>query len=251
MRNELLIAFLGYILVSTCILVDLKIKAQLWKEILWASFLSCVQLVGVAFLILVLVKAGVEVLNLALVPLFFLNGARIARNRIKGKRYRKIGSLFIIFFSMLSVSSFILFLYWLFGILTLKANSIIPLSGIIAAAGMRSLSLAFNQYAMLLRDQEEVILGMFALGATETTVSLYLLRDVVRGVATPMIDTLKASGVVHIPGVMVGLLVAGILPLKAAAIQFVILVSVILVFITIPTLTLLLLIKFYGFYLGM
>jgi putative ABC transport system permease protein len=36
---------------------------------------------------------------------------------------------------------------------------------------------------------------------------------------------LKAAGIVHIPGVMVGLLLAGTPPLKAAAMQFLVLAS--------------------------
>ncbi len=246
-KSEILIASLGYLMISTCILVDLRLKAQMWKEILIASLQSLIQLIGVGFAILVLIKANVEALNVALVPLFVLNGARIARKRFTSSSYREATLAFWIFLSMLTVTSLTLVLYWIFGVLTLKANSIIPLTGIVAAASMRSLSLAFDQYISTVKNQQDTILGMFALGTSSTTIFLYILKDVIRHITLPIIDMLKAAGVVHIPGVMVGLLVAGILPIKAAVIQFVIMATMVFVYLTTPSLALFLIVKRYGF----
>jgi putative ABC transport system permease protein len=59
----------------------------------------------------------------------------------------------------------------------------------------------------------------------------------------------KAAGIVHIPGVMVGLLLAGTPPLKAAAMQFLVLSSMLFSMFFTPVLFYNLLTAFRGVYL--
>ncbi len=239
------IAAAGYLIIATAILLDLKLKSGMFKEIAWASLVSLAQLIGVAFVILVLLKLKLLYLDFALVLLFFLNGALIARKRCPSA-YRDKGVFLPIFAGMLCVSAFVLVAYYTAGIMRLEANSLIPLSGIVAAAGMRTLSLAFDQWENITKNQQDIILGMLALGVSETRVFKYLVVEVIKHITKPIIDTLRAAGIVHIPGVMVGLLMAGILPIRAAAVQFVVLASMILIHMGVAGLTLFLIVKLHG-----
>ena len=90
---------LGYILIAAAIAVDLKISVKLWKEFLIASVISLVQLAVVGFVILLLLKLGREELNLALVLTFYLNGARIAKKRLKIEHYSGSLSFTVTLFS--------------------------------------------------------------------------------------------------------------------------------------------------------
>ena len=229
---------LGYILIAAAIAVDLKISVKLWKEFLIASVVSLVQLAVVGFVILLLLKLGRKELNLALVLTFYLNGARIAKRRLKIEHYSGSLSFAVTLFSISAVSTLVLLMYGLFGILTLKANSVIPLAGIVTAAAMRSLSLGFDHFNTLLNTKRDIVLEMAALGVEEVNILKYLLKDVLKHILVPAIDTLKAAGIVHIPGIMVGLLVAGVLPVEAAVIQFVILATLIFVYMTTPAMAL-------------
>jgi putative ABC transport system permease protein len=59
----------------------------------------------------------------------------------------------------------------------------------------------------------------------------------------------KAAGIVHIPGVMVGLLMAGVNPLKAAAMQFLVLSSMLFSMFFTPVIFFSLLTKLEGIFL--
>ncbi|RUM43254.1 MAG: hypothetical protein DSY34_00350 [Desulfurobacterium sp.] len=244
--HELTIILFAYLLIIAVVLFDIKTGIGFWKDILVASILSIVQLIGIGFVILFLLKLKLESLNLIFVILFFINASLIALRRFSFKAYSKLKGFFIVLFSISTVSTISLLTLYTAGILHLKANSIIPLAGIIAAAGMRSLSLSFSYYKTRLRDLEEIILGMAALGAGDIEIFKFIFRELILDITAPVRDMLRSSGIVHIPGVMVGLLIAGILPVKAAVIQFAILSTMIFQFTFVPTITLFLLVKLYG-----
>ncbi|MEO2082870.1 MAG: ABC transporter permease, partial [Desulfurobacteriaceae bacterium] len=163
--------------------------------------------------------------------------------RFKVSGYPRVSTFLVIFLSISLISSFSLILLWLAGILKPKANSVIPLAGIVTAAGMRSLSLAFKYFRTRLLDLEEIILGMAALGASDIEIFKFIFRQLIDDITVPVRDMLRSAGIVHIPGVMVGLLIAGVFPVKAAVIQFAILSVMVFQFTFVPALSLFLLVK--------
>ncbi len=246
LKHELTIVFFAYLLIIAVVLFDIKTGIGFWKDILTASILSIVQLIGIGFVILFLLKLKLKGLNLLFVILFFINASLIVLRRFNFKAYSKLKGFFIVLFSISTVSTVSLLTLYAAGILHLKANSIIPLTGIIAAAGMRSLSFAFKYYKTRLKDLEEIILGMAALGASDLEIFKFIFRELINDITVPVRDMLRSSGIVHIPGVMVGLLIAGVLPLKAAVIQFAILTTMVFQFTFVPTIALFTLVKLYG-----
>ncbi len=244
--HEISIVFFSYVMILAVVFFDRKFDVGFWKEILVSSLLSLVQLVSVGFLILFLLKLKVETASLLFVLLFFTNATFISMRRFKFKGYaRKLGFL-IVFSSIAIVSTVSLILLAFGGILKLKPNSIIPLAGIVTAAGMRSLSLAFSYFRTRLRDLEDTILGMLALGASDIEVFKFIFRTLIDDITVPVRDMLRSAGIVHIPGVMVGLLVAGVFPVKAAVVQFAILATMVFQFTFVPALALFSLVYLYG-----
>ncbi len=244
--HEISIVFFSYLMILAVLFFDMKFEVGFWKEILISSFLSLVQLVSVGFLILFLLKLKIETANLLFVLLFFVNATFISMRRFKFKGYTKGAGFLIVFLSIATVSVVSLVFLSFEGILKLKPNSIIPLAGIVTAAGMRSLSLAFNYFRTRLRDLEDIVLGMLALGASDIEVFKFIFRTLIDDITVPVRDMLRSAGIVHIPGVMVGLLVAGVLPIKAALVQFAILATMVFQFTFVPALALFSLVYLYG-----
>ncbi|MEO2069555.1 MAG: ABC transporter permease [Desulfurobacteriaceae bacterium] len=245
-EHELLIVLFAYFLILATVFFDIKNGIGFWKDLLFSSFLSIIQLVGVGFVILFLLDLKQELINLLLTILFFVNASLITLRRFQFTSYSKFKVFLTILFSISIISTISLFVLYTVGILTLKANSIIPLAGIIAASGMRSLSLSFSYYKRRLKDVEDLILGMAALGANSVEIFKPIFRELILDITTPVRDMFRSSGIVHIPGVMVGLLIAGVLPLKAAVIQFAILSTMIFQFTFVPAIAFYTLIKLYG-----
>jgi len=239
--------FFSYLFVVAVILFDRKLSVGFWKELLTSSFFSLLQLLLIGFVILFFLKLETPLYNILFLLFFYFNASLIALKRLKNPYYSKFKAFLILFFSISLLSTFSLLLLYFAGVLTLSATSIIPLAGIVTAAGMRSLSLAIKHYTGKVMDLEEVLLGMAALGASDTELFKFLLRQIIDDITIPVRDMFRSAGIVHIPGVMVGLLLAGAFPLKAALFQFVILSTMVFQFTFTPAVALYLTVKLFGF----
>jgi len=216
---------LAYLLISVVAFYDFKNRIGVWKEILPVSVLSFLQLFLIGFVILYLIKLDNRFLNLFVVLIMTINASFIASKRFNLKGYGAISVFLSSFGAIASINYLLLFLYNLFSVIGLEANMFIPFAGLLVAAGMRSISL-FSQYVKdLLIKEREILEGFYALGATDGFVKGYLLKRTIPLTTVVIRDMLKAAGIVHIPGVMVGLLLAGSHPIYAAAMQFLVLSS--------------------------
>lgn len=246
MEHTLLTILVSYLFVLLVVGFDLKFKSGMWREILLSSFLSLVQLFAVAIVILYLLKLRLPILSFGVVLLFLINASLISYRRLKPFPYSPLKTYSVILLSISAVSLFSLFLLYLAGILKPTPTSLIPLSGIVIAAGMRSLSLAFRYFRMKLKDLQDVILGMFALGAPDVHVFKFIFKNLIDDITVPVRDMFRSAGIVHIPGVMVGLLISGVFPLKAAAVQFAILSTMVFQFTFTPAVALFFLVYLFG-----
>jgi putative ABC transport system permease protein len=216
---------LAYFLILTVAFYDFKNRIGVWKEILPVSVLSFLQLFLIGFVILYLIKLDNEFLNLLVVLIMTVNASFIASKRFDLKGYGVIPIFVSSFGAIALINYLLLFLYNLFSVISLKANMFIPFAGLLIAAGMRSISL-FSQYIKdLLIREKDILEGFYAIGAADSYVKNYLLKKGIPLTTVVIRDMLKAAGIVHIPGVMVGLLLAGSHPIFAAAMQFLVLSS--------------------------
>ena len=216
---------LAYGLILSVVLFDLKTRIGIWRELLPVSVTSFLQLLLIGFVILYLVRESNPLLTLSVVLIMTVNAAFIASKRFKLSAYDPISVFIAALFAIAAVNYLLLALYRAVGVLGLEPHLLIPFAGLLLAAGMRSISL-FSQYVgELLLKEREILEGMFALGAPDSVIRSYILKRAVPLTTVVIRDMLKAAGIVHIPGVMVGLLMAGTPPLKAATMQFLVLAS--------------------------
>jgi len=216
---------LAYFLILSVILFDLRTGIGIWREIIPVSVSSFLQLLFIGFVILYLLKEANPLLNLVVVVFMTVNAAFIASKRFSLASYSRKAVFAAAFVAIAFVNYLLLGLYKMVGVLSFEAHLLIPFAGLLLAAGMRSISL-FSQYVGDILSREKGILeGMFALGAPEGVIRTWILKESIPLTTVVIRDMLKAAGIVHIPGVMVGLLMAGTPPLQAATMQFLVLAS--------------------------
>lgn len=241
--------FLSYSLILSVVLFDFKNRIGVWKELLPVSVSSFLQLLLIGFVILYLIKLSQVWLTLLVVLVMAFNAAFIASKRFNLKAYSQREVLFFAFAAIGLVNFFLLTLYVAFGIISLRAEMFIPFAGLLLAAGMRSISL-FSQYVRdLLLKERDILENFYALGAHNSAVRDYLLKKAIPLTTVVIRDMLKAAGIVHIPGVMVGLLMAGTPPITAAVMQFLVLASMLFSMFFTPVVFFYILTTFRGIYL--
>jgi putative ABC transport system permease protein len=122
---------------------------------------------------------------------------------------------------------------------------LIPVSGMVIGNSMVVSSLLLNRMKELSESMREEILVSLSLGASSRQASSHLLKRAIRSGMIPTIDSLKTVGLVQLPGMMTGLIIAGANPIEAVRYQLLImfsftassaLTSILLGFLVYPTL---------------
>lgn len=112
--------------------------------------------------------------------------------------------------------------FLLLGGLELNPLVIVPISGMFIGMSTRTVAQIYHRIRKDFESYRESIEAMLIDGADWKTALHQARQETLGNAMTPAIDSLKTLGVVHIPGAMAGLLVAGEDPVVAAGYQILI-----------------------------
>lgn len=205
-------------LVLLALLISWREGLQLEKDLLWASVRGFFQLTLVGYLLLwIFSQEGLGIVY-ATLALMTLMAAWIVRSRAEG-----IPKTFPIALFCLGLSlSLTLGLLVLGRSIEPKARLLIPLGGMILGNSMNGASLTLNRLKAELELRRPEIMLYLSLGASSRQAVQKILQSVLKASLIPAIDTLKALGLIFMPGMMAGLIVAGESPLVAVRYQIVV-----------------------------
>lgn len=104
---------------------------------------------------------------------------------------------------------------------------VIPIGGMVAGNAMNSLSLSLDRFLGDLRRQRAQVELCLCLGATPEEASQNLFRDALRTGMIPSINSLMGVGLVSLPGMMTGQILAGASPEDAVRYQVVVMLMLV------------------------
>lgn len=99
---------------------------------------------------------------------------------------------------------------------------LIPLLGMVLGNSLTGISLGLDRFLSELKNQRAEIETMLALGATRTEATSKLVASATSAAMIPILNTMSVAGIVSIPGMMTGQLLAGASPLQAVKYQIMI-----------------------------
>lgn len=99
------------------------------------------------------------------------------------------------------------------------ARHIIPILGIVLGTAMNCTSLALNSILTSVKREQRSIEARLALGADRYLAFRELRASAVRNGLIPVINQMAGAGIITLPGVMTGQVLAGMDPLEAAKYQ--------------------------------
>src|SRR5699024_2653053 len=206
---------LSFVLVLIALGISYREKLKLEKELIIAIIRMIVQLVAVGFLLQGIFQVDDNWLTLAMMLVMILNASWNAANREKGINNAFLNSLIAILTTATVTISVLVFS----GSLEFTPSQMIPITGMIIGGSMNSIGLAFSTLRQTFTDQVQGIQERLALGATPYQASQSILRATMSRGLQPTIDSTKTVGIVTLPGMMAGLMFAGIDPTKAILYQ--------------------------------
>lgn len=204
---------LGLVLVA--LLVSRREKLGLEKEMIWSISRAVVQLVLVGYVLKSVFALDNLWLTLLMVLFICINAALNAR-----KRSRNLPHAFAISFAAIAVATGLTLTALLAsGAIAFLPMQVIPITGMIAGNAMVAVGLCYTQLRQRFHDQQQQVLEMLSLGATPQQAARGLLRGSIRAALIPTVDAAKTVGLVSLPGMMSGLIFAGVDPVMAIKYQ--------------------------------
>lgn len=206
---------LSAILVLIALFFSYWQKLKLEKEILIGAVRAVIQLTIVGFVLKYIFGIDSWIFTTLLLLVMIFNGANNAAKR--GKDIQN--GLPISFVAILVAATTTLLVLVLSGAIDYKAQQVIPVSGMIVGNAMVALGLSYRQLSADFKHKREEVETKLSLGADLRPASLDIIRDAIRTGMQPTVDSAKTVGLVSLPGMMTGLILAGTSPLEAIKFQ--------------------------------
>lgn len=195
---------------------------HLERETVVALVRGFVQIVAVGS-ILVLVFQGPSWISVFVLLFMMLAAAATSARRAQGIPGRFVVS----FYGIAGGAGVVIALMTVLGAIDPSMASLIPVGSMIIASAMNSVALALERFRSELAASVGYIEAGLALGAAPSRVVAPHVEAAVRAAMIPRIDTLRALGIVWIPGLMAGMVLAGSDPVYAAIYQFVVVAMIV------------------------
>ena len=109
------------------------------------------------------------------------------------------------------------------GVIPATVRYLIPLGGMVIGNSMNAASLTMTRIRDDLAEQRLKVEAALALGATSRQAVTPILKTALQRALIPLIDATKTTGIIFLPGAMVGMIIAGADPLEAVRLQIVVL----------------------------
>ena len=210
-------AVVAIILAIIIMLVARWSEIHMEREILVSLARGLIQVVIVGSILMLLLN-GPDWTSVIVLAGMMLAAATIAARRAEGIPDAFWVSLYGISFGAGVVIVSMTFL----GVIDKAITSLIPVGSMLIANCMNTSSLALDRFKGDVESHVGQIEASLALGADPTHAVTPYVRSAVRASLIPRIDSLRSLGIVWIPGLMSGMVLAGSDPVYAAIYQFVV-----------------------------
>lgn len=229
------------IFVLTPIVLSKTLKLELEKDVVIATIRSIIQLFIVGYILTFVFASDHPIFIMLMIALMI--GAATQNARKKGAQIQGITWKLIVTFLFVEIFTQAILLG--FQIVPTEPQYIIPLTGMVVGNSMVLSILFLNRFIAEVnarRDETELILS---LGGTPKQAIHTSLISSIKASMIPTIESQKTIGLVQLPGMMSGQIIAGADPLQAVQFQLLVLflllctaalTSIILGFLSYPTL---------------
>jgi len=204
------------------LVISLYYQLKLEKEIFVSSLRAFLQLLALGFVLSFIFSLTNWLYIFAYILFMTLVASYTARKRGKAIPFAGITSFCSIFISWLITVP----LWVAFHVIPIETPQVLAVSGMVIGNAMTSTGLTFHLLQREFAQTKDLIETKLALGFTMYQASQEWIQQTVRTILIPNIDTLKTVGLVQMPGMMTGMILAGSSPYQAVRFQIVIMFSI-------------------------
>lgn len=212
-NNQSLLLALGLVVIALAI--GWKEKLGIDRDMIIGVIRAIIQLFVVGYLLKYVFRLNNIWLTTVLILIIIFNAGYNAKQRSNGIP----NALPISIGAILISTSVTLGVLMLAGAIKFIPSQMIPISGMIASNSMVAIGLCYRNLNAQFKQERQAVLEKLALGADLKDASREILRDSIKTGMQPTIDSAKTVGIVSLPGMMSGLIFAGVDPVRAIKYQ--------------------------------
>ena len=204
------------VLVAASLVISLRLKLRLEREVVVSVMRGLVQLliVGAALKIIIDPDTPLVWSWLWVVGIVIFAAATIRR------RAPAVPGLFWIGLVANAATAIVGFgVTFGLSIFPVEGRTLVPIAGMLIGNSMKSGIVAAERLVEALAEQRAEVEARLALGQPWSAASRPIVRSVLRSALSPQIENTKALGIVFLPGAMTGLILAGVDPVDAVLVQ--------------------------------
>jgi putative ABC transport system permease protein len=213
---------ISLILMAAVILLSLRHRLGLEKDLVVGTLRTFIQLVAVGYILRFVFSLNhpvpVLLMLLAMTAIAVHNGVQRQTLKFHGMIVVMGISIGLVTIAILAIVV----------IVVIKAKPwfqpqvMIPIAGMTIASSMNAATLAINRFSADLKLRKKEVETALALGASPRVAVQPLLKDAAKAAMLPSINALMIVGVVQLPGMMSGQILSGIDPIQAINYQIVV-----------------------------
>ncbi len=147
----------------------------------------------------------------------------ISKNKQINKQFKIIIAISI------SFSGLFVILYFIYVVVSqsiFNPQYIIPISGMIMGNTMNGVSLGIKTFNEALEEQEQKINALLSFGATPSKILHPIVKQALETAMLPTLNSMVGMGIVSLPGMMTGQILAGTVPTTAILYQISIMIAI-------------------------
>lgn len=209
---------LAFALVLVSIAISAKEKLGLTKDILTSVFRAIIQLVIIGFVLKFIFHVDQLWLTIVSTLVIIFNASWNANKRDPNPHCSLWNSIIAEAIGTYVTLGLLIFS----GVIKPIPMQVISITGMIAGNEMVAIGLCYKALHDSFNDLHQQVLEKLALGSDIKLASMPILRRSIKTAMQPTIDSAKTVGLVNLPGMMSGLIFAGINPVYAIKYQIMI-----------------------------
>ncbi len=216
--SKVVLAFF-LILVITLLSRILRLRGE--RDIMDSSIRTTLQLLVFAFVITYVLKVSDPLFLFFFMAFMSVFASFVAVERVRITR--SLAKSILLGGLSLNLSTLTVYLsLYLLGVIKHTPVETVVLWGLLLGNSLNNVSLSVERLRAEVRNRIEELEGKVALGADLYTAMEDYIRSAVRASMIPKHNMLKSAGIVSIPGISAGMMIAGSDPLSAIAYQIVV-----------------------------
>jgi len=222
----------GQLLISLMFIVmagvaSIRLQLDLERDIFWGTIRTFAQL----FIIGYVLKYVFGLNNVYLVLFVFTGMIFFAAHTIRGRVKEKNIPYFIpTFISMFASYMFVTIVVTAFIIQVepwYKPQYFIPIGGMVVGNSMTAIAIALERIFADVRKRRDEIELYLCLGANHREATGQIVRDAIKAGMIPSVNSMMAVGIVFLPGMMTGQILAGVDPVISIKYQIVVMLMLV------------------------